>query len=445
MVPRLHRREERRGNYSILFALTLIGLVGFGALAVDTAYMRLAHAEAQDVADAASQAALVVLRASGDVEQAEAAARAVVAANKVVGQPAVVTEIDFGNFNERDDDPTFRPSGVFPNAVHVEVARSDDAGNPVPHLLARTLGHQQFDVSASSTSATRSVELTLVMDITLSWGEADFADAREASLLALEMLEETASTSDTIAMSVFNGNRANAFTPAVNLTNSTAIDGVFDDWSQLQMASVAGYDRDHFDNRDCEYNYNNSGHYEYEYYYDRRGRLKKRQVWVDGYDKNDFAQPTEGGCYPNMPRAYYDELTTDQSSGLTMARQMIASSGSNASYRAVVLLTDGRPNQVYCDQGDDRNSDGYTEDRWDEYVGPKCRNTNDIRNAAIEEAQRLWEEQGVHVWVVSFIADDWMMYQMPQGDGYYVRTNDPDELAELFAQIVSELPMAIVE
>ena len=37
-----------------------------------------------------------------------------------------------------------------------------------------------------------------------------------------------------------------------------------------------------------------------------------------------------------------------------------------------------------------------------------------------------------------------MMSSMVQGDSYYVRTNDPDELSVLLAQIISELSLAVV-
>ena len=47
--------------------------------------------------------------------------------------------------------------------------------------------------------------------------------------------------------------------------------------------------------------------------------------------------------------------------------------------------------------------------------------------------------------MVSLVAHDWMMPNMVQGDGYYVLTSDSNELAAILAQIVSEMPLAIVE
>jgi Flp pilus assembly protein TadG len=41
--------RTRRGNYAMLLLVALLALLGFGALAIDTGYMMLARAQAQDI------------------------------------------------------------------------------------------------------------------------------------------------------------------------------------------------------------------------------------------------------------------------------------------------------------------------------------------------------------------------------------------------------------
>ncbi|MCK6502833.1 hypothetical protein L6R53_05450 [Myxococcota bacterium] len=163
-----------------------------------------------------------------------------------------------------------------------------------------------------------------------------------------------------------------------------------------------------------------------------------------GSRENDFSYKSKGGCYPKMPREYRDEPGTDHSTGMLLAKQMFEESLSVADYRAMIVLTDGQPNGLGA-AGVKRGQAGYVETRWREYLGPAPRSTAQIRTASIEAAEQMWDDLRVHTWVISFVADDWMMDQMAQGDGYYVRTSNPADLEPIMAQIISELPLAIVE
>ena len=78
-------------------------------------------------------------------------------------------------------------------------------------------------------------------------------------------------------------------------------------------------------------------------------------------------------------------------------------------------------------------------------MGPVPRTGNDIRTASIDATTELWNDLRVNTWVVSLVSHDWMMPAMAQGDGYYTLTDDSNELAAILAQIVSEMPLAIVE
>ncbi len=158
---------------------------------------------------------------------------------------------------------------------------------------------------------------------------------------------------------------------------------------------------------------------------------------------NNFNSPL-GGCYPNMPREYRDEPGTDHTTGMAMAWQMFDERTDPGAFRVQVVLTDGLPNGL-GNPGGTRGSQGYTEDRWREYAGPMPHSSSAIHNDSIAMTQAMWDESRIHTYVVSFVADHWFMDQMPQGQGYYVRTTSATALAPIFEEIANSLPMAVVE
>ncbi len=408
----------RRGNFTLMLAVALIVVLGFGALAIDTAYMVMAHTQAQDLADATSQAALIALRQTGDQDMAEDAAQQVMAANRIAGEAPTDMEVTFGTWDDTDLVPTFIEDSVNPNAVRTTLGR--EGADAVPYLLARLWGMDDFDATASATSATRSLQVIIVLDITGSWGERKFGDAREAVLVALDMLSESASDMDQLGMTIFTNRYGWEYTPLVQIADPTVAAGVEADWEVLNIASKGGRDADNYDGRNC--------------------RLK----WPKA-DRNIFTNPT-GGCYPDMPREYTDEPGTDHTTGMMMAQQMFdEASTTGGNYRAMIVVTDGRPASLGASSGTIRASQGYSESRWREYMGPVPHTGWEIRTESIDLTEELWDDLRVHTWVVSLVAYDWFLPAMAQGDGYYTLTNDSNELAAILAQIVSEMPLAIVE
>ena len=407
---------QRRGNYSLMVAAATVAILGMGALTIDVAYMRLAHAQAQDVADAASNAALIVLRQTGSQSLAEEAARKVISSNVVAGYQPMLSSISFGHWDTEDPTPELLTAGSNPNAVRVEISREGD--NAVPLSISRLFGKEEFDVWARSTSATRSFQIAFVMDITNSWSEKNFLHAREGALISLEMLANTATGLDEVGMTMFTNRFAWEYTPFTQIAIPANANAVEDKWELLNTASKAGVDSNHSDGKDCTLH--------------------------TGTRENDFNYKSVGGCYPKMPREYRDEPGTDHSTGMLLAKQMFEESLSVADYRAMIVLTDGQPNGLGV-AGVKRGQAGYVETRWREYLGPAPRTTAQIRTASIAAADDMWEDLRVNTWVISFVADDWMMDEMAQGDGYYIRTSKPSDLEPIMAQIISELPLAIVE
>ncbi len=213
-------------------------------------------------------------------------------------------------------------------------------------------------------------------------------------------------------MTVFNNRFAWEITPLFDLTDSAAVEATGLQWDALNTASKAGIDEDHSDGTDCS-----------EY---------------TGEAANDFSDP-EGGCYPDMPREYSDEPGTDISTGLSQAVTMLQSAADTPDTRVVILLTDGKPNGL-SEAGTARSDDGYSEDRWTEYVGTTPKTADEIWTDILAAAQTLGgDELGAHVWVVSWVADHENMEDIPQGDGTYTHVDDASLIEGVFGEIVAGL------
>jgi len=214
-------------------------------------------------------------------------------------------------------------------------------------------------------------------------------------------------------MVVFSGRYAWEFTPLTLLDDPGSIRA---DWAAMETASKAGTPAS-----------NPSG------------------CSVHGSRLADNFNRPAGGCFPNMPREYLDEPGTDHTTGLEMARRMFEASDDAGAYRAMVVLTDGYPSALSSSNFKSRGRAGYTETRWDEYVGPIPRTNLQITSGSVALAEEMWEELEVHTWVVSFVATGVFMENMVQGDGYYTVTNSSTALVGIFTEIANSLPLAVVQ
>jgi Flp pilus assembly protein TadG len=415
-------RDARRGAYATLFALALVVILGFGALAIDVAYIRLAQMQTQDIADAASQAALYRLRRTGDLDEARAAAQAIVELNTVVGKEPEIESITFGLWDHTASPPTFTETEDRPNAVRVAVSREED--NAVNLFLARLFGYQEAHVVREATSATRALHVILVMDITGSWSQSNFANARAAAVAFLDTLESSYGEYDMVGMSIFSGRYAWEYTPLRYIEDEVADGEARADWGVLNVASKGGTGRT----------------------FPTECRLNSDSPSGVNSPRNKFEAPyTVGGCYPDMPREYTDEPGTDHTTGITLARTMFEEQDDPTAFRAMVVLTDGIPNGLSATHGTYRGLLGYSESRWREYKGPVPHTTNNIKAQSVTLTQDLYDDLGVDTWVVSFVQHDAFMEDMPQGIGYYVNTSSSAALTGIFTDIANSLPMAIVQ
>lgn len=416
------RGAPRRGNYTSLGALVMPVLLGFGALAIDMAWMKMAYQQAQDVSDAASQAALLELRSTGDLALARDAAEQVVARNKVAAGTPELVDLQFGIWDESAR--SFTPSTRSPNAVRARVGRRDAQG--VPYLLARIWGYDRADVIGTSTSAARALHVILAIDITNSWDLRNFDYARSASQLFLQTLVDSHGPDDRFGMVNFTGAYGVEYTP-MRLVDTEAADGVAaTQWTTLNTASKSGQPF--------------------------AGNLSQRcrqhpgvNVWTAGLHASDTASHGAGGCFPGMWREYSDEPGTDHTVALDMARTMFTEQPEVGAYRALVMLTDGIPNGIAPNHGALRAAEGYVDPKR-AVVGPRPHTTTQIQDDSVTKAHQLYDDLAVNTWVVSFVQSAPFLDDMTtDGDGYFVRASTAAEIVPIFEDIANSLPIAIVE
>ncbi len=390
-------------------------VLGFGAISVDLAWLRIADAHLQDVADAASQAAVIVLRSSGDEDAATAAAQGICERNPVAGAEPTLDSIEFGTWD--DATSTFTAGTAYANAARVTVSRKE--ANGVGVFLARIFGWDHADLDATATSAGRSLQVCLAMDITNSWNRPEYYNARDAAVAFLDTMEGAYGDDDMIGMTIFTGRYAWEFSPMTYVKDEVVAGTLRADWEAMETGSKAGKpttrNRHH-----CKV------------YSKRSGK------------QDDFSHPA-GGCFPNMPREYSDEPGTDHTAGVALCRQMFEELPDAGAFRAMVVLTDGKPNGTRSGHGRKRAKAGYTETRWREYRAPVPHSTSAIKRDVVKMTEDMWTDLEVHTWVVSFVKDDAFMEDMVQGYGYYANTSDSSELVDIFEDIAQSLPIAIVE
>jgi len=410
------RKRDRRGNYAVMFGLAMTVMLGFGAFAIDLSYLRLAQDQVQDVADAASQAAMITLKRGGSTASATAAANLMLAQNVVGGRHPRLASITYGVWDETRG--TFTSTSVAPNAVQVRVTR--DGTNAIPMFLSKMWGQTSIAVTGNSTSAARKLHTILNMDITGSWSQTNFANARAASQAFIDVLTTAYGDEDLIGMVIFTGRYAWEYSP-FRLVKTEAVDHAYrTSWGLLNVASKSG-----------------------------SGRTYPSECSVN--TTNNFSTPVntstdKGGCYPKMPREYTDEPGTDHTTGMTMARTMFNERTGATVYNAMVTLTDGIPNGIAATHGTIRltPATSFTEPRWRQYAGPRPHTTANIQVDSNTLATAMWNEARVNQWVISFVQDGAFMHTMPKGNGTFTLVTSSSQLIPVFQQIARSLPIVIV-
>lgn len=152
----------RGGQVLFITAATLLALMGFAALAIDTGLLYHARTEAQRTADAAALAgAGALLQAPGDLNRVRDAVISVASANTIRGDTIVLLPEDVD---------------VVPDSqiVRVRIVRHADRGSAIPTLFARALGFSEISVASEASASSfpaRAVTCLLPLAIPDRWSE----------------------------------------------------------------------------------------------------------------------------------------------------------------------------------------------------------------------------------------------------------------------------------
>lgn len=397
--PRPHGARRRgprigseRGNYAVLFGVSLTALLGMGALAVDTAMLSYADLQSQAIADAGAHAALVQLRANGRVDDARTFATVIVNENQLMGTAAQVEEEDivFGTWDY--DGRAFDADGEWVNSVQVTIRKTNDSPNgPVATTLMRLFGVQYNEIEATSPSigALRFREIVVVQDVTGSFSD-EIQLAKDADLTLLKYLADNPQPGDRVGMVTFVG-AAEAWTPLSYVEEE--YDSVYSQWDTLDW---------------CDRSY-------YPWYY----------YSAPYYHPVPQMMGCNAGADPSTP--HYDS-GTNQGAGLNAAIDMLLDGDTDShALKTIILLSDGRPQCIPSDAACDTA----------------------ISLEGIDAADYA-AENNISIYSVSYndtynATQSAYMESLTRGYGFFRETPDAEDLPAILEDIAASIPIALVK
>jgi hypothetical protein len=430
-------RRARRGNYTIVAVASIPLTFGFMAFGLDLSYLYMADIQAGHVADAASHAAFVTYRASGgDEAMGRLAAEFIVENNQVGFSPATVESITFGGWNPVEGG--FSTEVGWVNAVEVELSRAGE--NRVPLFIAPILGIEGRDIYANATTAGRTREIMVVQDITGSF-LGDIGSARDANLDFLDYLFDHPYPFDRYGMSVFAGTRVDpVWLPAVEIYGAEG--AIFGKVETLGPCNCVGGEEDDIEAWCALAGYGGMdlqpqmpGCWECSNeVLDLEGDewLEKKALKAEGKELKDDLKGMDKDRwkfeldYKMRGECELEERSwgTNPGAGIDQAIEELGDVGHDASFQAVVLITDGLP------EGDDADA---------------------LYDAAEDAVDYAWYSEGVHVWIIGYQngasgegAWDWLAnLARGQGNGYL--TPDADDLDDIMVEIATSMPLTLVQ
>lgn len=403
------RQDPEQGTVAIMMALCITVFFGFAALGFDLAYVRLARLQLQNATDAAAHAALVRLRATGNVGSARAMAKSVAAQNYVWGKAITLqdAEIVFGGWNF--DAKTFT-NGVSPaNAVQVKGTRSSTSGvnGAVGLTFGTVLGRSSIDLQHYGTAAYRIRSIVVAQDITGSFGDSIDA-ACQADVTMLDTLHSFNIPADRIGMQLFTGDGqglGNLFTPLSDL--QTKFSTIRAQWRGDGKAAI--------------------------------DPTKTSGITV--CNLLDFAIPYGP---PNnhawMPACSVGGGGTNQGAAIKRAMDQLLAQSNPYETRVIVLITDGEP--MCCTMV--RNSAGAITSLSCN-PGDACSQARAQYGVDMADAA---DAADISIFTVSFGASvSQAVYNagLARGIGVAYNTPDENELAAILIQIAGTIPIALVQ
>ena len=225
---------RRRGNYTLMFAVSLTVLMGFSALSIDMARVRLVEAQIQASTDAATLAATVMLRDGFGPDEAADAAYEVAQTYLVdMQQGGLSVAVEIGDWDWKSH--AFEGCGCETrNAVNVKVSRNEagDAGALRLFFAPMVGGPESLTPTRSGVGAMRHREVMFLLDE--SGGlDGDTINSLRDSLLthAIEVFD-VGQRDDQLGLAVFSGD-VEVVTPLSRLEGAFTPDMIWD-WIDLK-------------------------------------------------------------------------------------------------------------------------------------------------------------------------------------------------------------------
>lgn len=386
------KRNQRRGNYSLLMGSMCFIVVGFAAFAVDIGLITMAELQAQATADAASHAALVVFRDAYDwsgnpapaVAAGNNAAQFIVAKNKVAMGTAILDQVQYGNYNfeTRLFQGGINQFGA--NAVRARVSRQ--GSNTVDLLLAPILGVDHHDVNANAITAQQRRAVMLVQDMSCSMmygAGVGVLNSRIGATAFMDYLESHPQEGDKIGLAMFasygvtepsatnqNGGASNSYTATP--------------WLPLKLIET------------------------------NAGLIQTR---IDGICNTLQSNP----C-PTPPTAWHPVSSeigemTNPAPGMRQAINQLILGSNKTFFRGMVVMSDGVPTA----------GEGQT--------------------GAVNASNAAWAED-IHVWSIVFHNGSFDLSNMQalvRGSGFMQSSTNAGDLAAMFETVARSLPTALVD
>jgi Flp pilus assembly protein TadG len=381
-----------------LMALGMTVFFGFATLGFDLAYIRYARLQLQNATDAAAHAALVQLRATGNVTAARTIAKSVAAQNRVWGNTLTLldSEIVFGgwNFDTRSFSQGITPA----NAVQVNGTRSALTGvnGAIGTSFGRILGTNSVNLSHTGTAAYRIRSIVIAQDVTGSFADnIDMAAAADVTML--DALYGFNVPADRIGMQLFTG-ASTQFTALSNL--------------QTRYGTVRGQ-------------------------WAGDGKLAgdaTKSSGITSCNKLDL-DPTISAPFNHawVPHCSNGGDGTNQGAALKSAMDQLQAQSQPYETRVIVLITDGEP---ACCTGPGA---------W-----PTCTTAGACADARAQygvDMANAADAAGIDIFTVSFGASvSQAVYNASLARGIGVAYNTPDatQLASILVQIAGTIPIALV-
>lgn len=453
------QRSRERGAIAVLMALMLTVIMGFAALGVDVAYIRLARMEMKTAADAAAHAGMSVLRMTkGNAGTAAAKAKLVASKNFVLGHAVTLDDEDivFGVWDY--DTNTFVPGSTPINALRINGRKSDlsATAGTVKATLGRTLGITEANVAQTSFGAYRPRAMMFEMDITGSFLQASCAidKAIAADLAFLDAMYNAASTKDRIGLDVFTG-KAYPYTPLQLI--QTNYDAIKTDWEGDELSSLSASKA-----RGLGVCTQDPVTIPSPWPYTKR----VDGDWTCGHDNGKW--PNQAYLKPGieMPAcwawdSHYEPPTTDVQvyggtnigSAIELGIKTLKDVGKTYEARSIVVFTDGGPlccenprGGDICPQSGDCCADATAGGCSDHATGA-CKCSAAIVQYAIDQANDA-EAKGIDVYILAFgNKPNWIEFarSLARGRGFTLDTNDPNQLKSKLEEIANAIPVALVQ